>query len=305
MFIAKGLQKGNEFWKYLIGSFLMFLSSIIGQLPLLLALCFEVYVNGRKYPVGNQELMLFFDSNLMLFFMLLPFVVTFLTIYFVVKKKHNQAFLSIVTSRKAMDLGRFFYSFSIWAIFVVITTFGAYYFSPEDFILNFRLVPFLTLFVVATLLIPFQSSVEELIFRGYLMQGFAVLSKNKGFSLIFTSLIFGLMHYFNPEVDKIGPLIFVYYIGTGLFLGVLTLMDEGLELSLGFHAANNLFGALLVTSDWSALQTYSVFKDVSEPNTFSNIILPVFVFYPLLLFIFKHKYKWSNWQEKLTGKINI
>jgi hypothetical protein len=35
--------------------------------------------------------------------------------------------------------------------------------------------------------------------------------------------------------------MFVYYIGTGLFLGI-TLMDEGMELALGFHAANNLVG---------------------------------------------------------------
>jgi hypothetical protein len=43
-------------------------------------------------------------------------------------------------------------------------------------------------------------------------------------------------------------------------------MDEGMELALGFHAANNLVGALLVTSDWSAFQTHSIFKDISEPE---------------------------------------
>jgi hypothetical protein len=42
-------------------------------------------------------------------------------------------------------------------------------------------------------------------------------------------------------------------------------MDEGMELALGFHA-NNLVGALLVTSDWSAFQTHSIFKDISEPK---------------------------------------
>jgi hypothetical protein len=43
-------------------------------------------------------------------------------------------------------------------------------------------------------------------------------------------------------------------------------MDEGMELALGFHAANNLVSALLVTSDWSAFQTHSIFKDISEPK---------------------------------------
>ena len=43
----------------------------------------------------------------------------------------------------------------------------------------------------------------------------------------------------NPEVEKLGYLILVYYIGSGLFLGIITLMDEGIELALGFHFANN------------------------------------------------------------------
>lgn len=137
------------------------------------------------------------------------------------------------------------------------------------------------------------------------MQGFANLSRNRWFPLLMTSLIFGSLHVFNPEVLKMGYFIMVYYIGTGFFLGVLTLMDEGIELSLGFHAANNLIGALLVTSDWSVFQTHSVFKDMSEPSAGLDVILPIVVIYPILLFIFTKKYGWKNWKEKLTGNIDI
>ena len=120
-----------------------------------------------------------------------------------------------------------------------------------------------------------------------------------------TSVIFGSMHILNPEVDKIGYWVLVYYIGTGLFLGILTLMDEGLELALGFHAANNLITALLVTSDWTAIQTNSLFKDTSSPGGMWEIFIPVFIIFPSLLFIFNKKYQWTNWKEKLTGKISI
>jgi hypothetical protein len=120
-----------------------------------------------------------------------------------------------------------------------------------------------------------------------------------------TSLIFGSMHWFNPEVTKMGNIIMIYYIGTGLFLGVITLMDEGMELALGFHAANNLTGALLVTSDWSVFQTHSVFIDLSEPSAGFDVILPVVIIYPILLFIFSKKYNWNNWKEKLTGDITV
>jgi membrane protease YdiL (CAAX protease family) len=162
----------------------------------------------------------------------------------------------------------------------------------------------LILVVLGAVLIPIQTSTEEYVFRGYLMQGFANLARNRWFPLLMTSVIFGSMHVFNPEVEKMGYIIMVYYIGTGLFLGILALMDEGIELSLGFHAANNLIGALLVTSDWSVFQTHSIFKDMSEPSAGFDVILPVVVVYPVLLFIFAKKYGWNNWKEKLTGKID-
>ena len=140
-------------------------------------------------------------------------------------------------------------------------------------------------------------------FRGHLMQGLGIMAKNRWVPLIITSILFGIMHAANPEVGKLGYGIMVFYIGTGFFLGILTLMDEGLELALGFHAANNLTAALLVTADWTAFQTNSIYKDVSEPTFGWDILIPVLVIYPILLFVFSKKYGWSNWKDRLTGKV--
>ena len=81
-------------------------------------------------------------------------------------------------------------------------------------------------------------------------------------------------------------------------------MDVSLELALGFHAANNLFTALLVTADWTAFQTHSVLRDVSDPDIGNfEIFASVLILYPILIFIFAKVYKWTNWKEKLTGSI--
>ena len=111
------------------------------------------------------------------------------------------------------------------------------------------------------------------------------------------------MHLGNPEVEKLGYGIMVYYIGTGFFLGIITLMDEGLELALGFHAANNLFGALLVTADWQAFSVESLYRDVSQPVLGWDVLVPIFVVFPILLIVFSKKYGWTNWKDKLTGKV--
>ncbi|HKO78596.1 MAG TPA: CPBP family intramembrane glutamic endopeptidase [Flavobacterium sp.] len=303
MFIEQGIDINNKFWKYILGSMFIIGASFVGQLPMLAMILFQTSFQGKVYPTTDQELMNFFEPNLNLFLLLISFVFALGGIYFAVRFLHKQAFLSIVTSRKKMDWKRVFFSFFVWSIFTVVSTLLICYLNPADFKANFQLIPFLILVAIATLLVPIQTSVEELIFRGYLMQGFANLWGNKWFPLLMTSIIFGLMHLFNPEVTKMGNIIMVYYIGTGFLLGIMTLMDDGMELALGFHAANNLIGALLVTSDWSAFQTYSIFKDVSEPEAGLDIIFPVVVIYPLLLIIFGVKYNWSGWKEKLTGTI--
>jgi hypothetical protein len=175
--------------------------------------------------------------------------------------------------------------------------------SPEDYIWNFRWDEFAILAILAILLVPLQTSFEEYLFRGHMMQGLGIISGNRWVPLLVTSLLFGIMHLANPEVERLGFGILIFYIGTGFFLGILTLMDEGMELALGFHAANNLITALLVTADWTAFQTDSIYKDISQPELGWDLLVPVFVIFPLLLWFFSKKYKWTGWKDRLTGPV--
>ena len=148
-------------------------------------------------------------------------------------------------------------------------------------------------------MIPIQTSAEELLFRGYLLQGFGVLFKNRWLPLILTSVLFGGLHYANPEVDQFGLGIMFYYIGTGFFLGIITLVDEGLELALGFHAANNLFGALLMSSEWSAFQTDAILIFTGQPVLWGEIIISLGLCYPIVFYLFYRKYHWKKISNKL------
>jgi membrane protease YdiL (CAAX protease family) len=303
MFIENGFLPENKFWKYLLGSLAIILASIIGNIPLGIAVAVKSVITGESYPATDAEVMHYLSPNITLFLLLLSFVFGFAAIVLVVKYFHKQTLLSVTTSRAKIDWGRIFFSFAVWSVFTLGSTVLMYYASPENYVWNFKPIPFLILAIIAILLIPIQTSCEEYVFRGYLMQGFALLAKNRWFPLLMTSVIFGGMHIANPEVEKMGYVVMVYYIGTGLFLGIITLMDDGMELALGFHAANNLVTALLVTSDWSAFQTHSVLKDVSTPTVGFEILTPILIIFPLLLFIFSKKYRWTDWKEKLTGTI--
>lgn len=244
-----------------------------------------------------------FGENLTFVMVILPLSIACLILWVWVKIMHRQSITSLTTSRAKVDWKRVFFSFGLWAILSVVMTLAVYFSHPENFKVNFQPEPFFTFLILAVLLIPLQTSFEEYLFRGYLMQGIGIATRSRLIPLLITSVMFGLMHIANPEVGKMGYVILIYYIGTGFFLGIITLMDEGLELALGFHAANNLIGALLITSDWTAFQTHSVFKDLSEPSAGFDVILPVFVIFPVLIYIFAKKYQWTNWKEKLTGRI--
>jgi membrane protease YdiL (CAAX protease family) len=282
-------------WKYLIIPILFF--GLIG-LNFLAIIVLDLDVEAIIQKEIETK-----GTNRFLVESLLPFAIGLAMVFLWVKYVHKQSITSLTTSRKKIDWKRIVFSFSVWTILTLVI-FGIDYFSsPENYQWNFELKPFLTLCVIAIILVPIQTSFEEYFFRGYLMQGLGVAFKNKVVPLVLTSTIFGLLHLGNPEVAKLGNLIMVYYIGTGFFLGILTLMDEGLELALGFHAANNLITALLVTANWTAFQTDSIFKDISVPTIGYDVLIPVCLLFPLILLLFSKKYGWTNWKDKLFGKV--
>ena len=305
MYIQQAFISLHEWWRYLVGFIIIFLASQLGSIPLLIAVMFKVMAEG-----GNIEsiqdpnvMMTVLDSNLTLFLMLLSFAIGLLGVYLVVKFLHKQPFVALTTSRKKTDWGRVFFGFALIAITTIVVTSLDFYNNPENYVLQFDLVPFIILAVIAVIMIPLQTSFEEYLFRGYLMQGIGVLTKNRWLPLIVTSVIFGALHMANPEVDKLGNIIMIYYSGTGFFLGIMTLMDEGMELALGFHAGNNLIAALLVTADWTVFKTNSVLKDISEPSAGFDVIAPVLILYPIFLLIMAWRYKWTDWSGKLFGKV--
>lgn len=295
MYIIQGRQGQLGMWKYLPIPIVFMLLMGFNYLAIKM-LGIDVTELMKQQILAKGKTRVFVEN-------LVPFVVFLGGLFFWVRYVHQQSLLSLTTSRKKIDWSRVLFIFGLMSLFIVISTYISYLMNPEVFQVNFDPVSFVILACVSILLIPIQTSFEEYFFRGYLMQGLGLAFKNRWAPLILTSVLFGLMHAANPEVEKMGYILMVYYIGTGLFLGIITLMDEGLELALGFHAANNLMTVLLVTADWTALQTDSIFIDLSEPSAGFDILTPVLIVFPILLFILSKKYKWTGWSAKLFGNI--
>ena len=305
MYIKQAFNFIHNWWLYIAGLAIIVVAVVLGQIPYTIILIAKATEAGLDLQnLDLSQTMGLIESNLNLFLMLLPFAAGFLGVFFVAKALHQQSVRSLTTSRSKIDWKRFWFAFLFWGIISSGLVLIDHYMSPENYVFNFKLVPFLILAGIAIVLVPLQTSFEEYLFRGYLMQGIGVLCKNKWVPLIITSVLFGILHIANPEIEKLGYILLVHYIGTGFFLGIITLMDDGLELALGFHAANNLFTALLVTADWTAFQTNSVLRDISDPDIGSiEIFASVLIIYPILIFVFANVYKWNNWKDKLIGSV--
>lgn len=304
-FIEQAYKGKNEWWMYVLTIFAIFVAIQLASIPLLIAGYFAADgdMEVLMADANNNFMGIGINRNLYLALMIFTFMVALFVLFIFVKYVHKRDFKTIVTSRAKIDWKRFWFAFILWGSIAAITTLIGVFLAPEDVVWNFKPVPFFTLVTISFLMLPFQTSAEELVFRGYLMQGIGTATKNRWMPLFITSIAFGLLHGMNPEVEKLGWGIMVFYIGTGFLYGITTLMDEGTELALGLHASNNIIAAFLVTTDWTVFQTDALYLDTSDPELTWDAYIPVFVIYPLLLLVFSKKYKWNSWQEKLFGKV--
>jgi hypothetical protein len=305
-FIQQAYKGNNEWYHWVFTIILVFIGwQVLGIIPLVMvAAAHSKDATAFMIAAKDSFMSLGINSNLFLFLMILMFFVGLIFLFISIKYIHKRDITSLVTSRNKVDWKRFWFGFVSWGVIAAVIIYLGILMSPEDYVWNFKLTPFFILVAISFLFLPFQTSFEELLFRGYFMQGLGILAKNRWLPLIVTSVSFGLLHGANPEVEKLGYISMVFYIGTGFFYGITTLMDEGTELSLGLHAINNIVAAFFVTTDWTVFQTDALYVDTSEPSVGWEMFFPVLVLYPLMLYIFSKKYGWNNWLEKLTGKIS-
>jgi membrane protease YdiL (CAAX protease family) len=373
-YIQQAYTGENKWFHWVLTIVLVFIGwQILGVIPLTVAAFLHSADLNEFIAAGDDSFMsLGMNKNLFLFLMLFMFAVGLFFLCIAMKYIHKRTVTSLVTSRKNIDWKRFWFGFLSWGIVVVLLSLIGILLAPDSYTFNFNPKPFFILVAISIVFIPLQTSLEELLFRGYFMQGLGVSTLNKRFPLVFnylllsilsivflsktknysffnmvivftvftlvlffllelkpiskffnstfnnnlvnfynskltplliTSVCFGLLHGANPEVQKLGSITMIFYIGTGFFYGITTLMDEGTELALGLHASNNMIAAFLITTDWMVFQTDALFIDTSEPSVTWEMFIPVFILYPLILVLFSKKYGWTNWLEKLTGKV--
>jgi uncharacterized protein len=296
-FLETAFTGKNNWWRYVVMIVVTLIASnTIGSLPLIIALFAKaaddpgVITQFAENP-GNYGL-LGLDSFTGLIVMIFPFIAGLAAFVILVKPLNGRTFKMTLTGSGKIRWSHFFISALVWLILSAIYLFVYLKIDPSNFMINNQTISLLLISVIAIVFIPFQAAYEEVIFRGYLMQGFATVLRYRWFPLIMTSVLFGLLHSLNPEVKEFGFFTMMpQYIVFGLIFGIVTIMDDGIEASMGAHAANNIFLVIMVTHESSALQSPALYEQVSvHPWTeFAGLAFSGGAFIIILNIIFRWK----------------
>ena len=296
-FLENILEKDNKFWKYLVTVVVAFVSAnVIGAIPLMMVVVVQIVKTGSGFsPEMFQNLdftSIGISQNMFLLFMLIPFTIGLFVTILLIKFLHKRSFSETVNGTKKVRWNRILTGFCVWLLLLALYLSIRYIMNPENFVVQFNIQTFIPLVIIALVFFPFQITFEELLFRGYLAQGVGAWTKSRWLVVVIPSVLFGLMHMANKEVSTYGFWAAMpHYVLFGLIFGFASVLDDGIELAVGMHAANNIFSCLFVTFDASSLKTPAILSQQSFNMQTASIAL--FVLGLIALFIFAKRYKWE------------
>jgi len=305
MFFEKAFEGKNDWWRYLVVFILIILGYLIGQLPMTLALWKSINDDPNLTTDDlfsfqeNPDFSVFgINPNMGFALLLMMFLGAMVAFYFIFKPMHKREFRTLTTPKSRINWSKIFFAFFLWLALILGFELISYFLNPGNYTFHFQWNTFIALLLLSIFILPIQTSAEELIFRGYMLQGLGMLTGSRLIPLIITSILFGIIHSMNPEVKEFGfATMQFYYISAGLLLGILTVMDDSLELALGVHAATNFAGAVFVGYDGAVIQTESLMK-TSEVNP-TMMTIGFYITAIIFLMIVKFRYKWGSFNRIL------
>ncbi len=283
-FLEPGRGKDNQAWRYVLTLVTIIWAALLGGLiVILVAYAFEGSLDIETYsPIS------------VLLVSMLPFLAVLLTLWGCLRLFHKRGLLSLVRPTGAFSWQKILLSGVLWFFLAGLSDLVLAILNPANYRWSFDAKSFFLFLLPALILVPIQTSTEELVFRGYLTQWAGRYSRRMWLPLLVPSIVFMSMHALNPEVEAYGFwLTMPMYLGIGLLMAWVTLKTGGLEMALGLHLANNLYATLIVTFPNTALPSPAFFS-IQTYEPVAALIQQVIVMAVYLGFIYLIKREWMR-----------
>jgi len=239
-----------EFWRYLFLIIIMVGVMLVAQ---------AIFLVLASLLEGTMDFNLFPPMTL-LWVTMLPFVALLIFLVPGIRLIHQQSIKSVFTQKTIFNWKLLIKSAIIWFVLSGLADIIISILQPGNYVFSFSFFSFFPYMLIAILLIAFQITAEEVLFRSYLLHGLTRLFRYRWLGITLQAILFGILHAANPEVTSYGLLTTMpFYIGIGLLLGWLSFRSKGLEIALGLHFANNLYATSMVTFSESAIPSPAIF----------------------------------------------
>lgn len=289
-FFQQSYSGRNNWWRYaiMLGVFLMpFLYRFIKSYVTIPLLSFFPEDVSIRFAIKEVR------------FIILVFL--FLGLFSVI---HQRKYRTLITSRKKFDFLRFWLSFSVWGVLLMLVFSVMVMLNPDIYKWNFELFPFLKLFLLSIVFIPFRVFFITIFINSYTLQFLTKFFKKPFIALIISVLLFTIFMYMRNKsaINASGNQLILYYLTLGLMIYLIIILDSGIEIITGLFLASSLISRLFVTYSTNKIQLDAIFlKTGSKDVILFSYVIP-FICCPLFfVFLFK-VYQWKNWKEQLFTK---
>ncbi len=275
-FLENAQEGKNNWWRYLLTVTLSLVggSLVAGILMAVLLVLYSVFLS----PGGASSILVILQTTLSSPFTLIvllgvSYTISVILFYICLRFLHHKKFLSVINTVSRLRWKMLIKGLIVWLLIMLVFSLPDLIFNPQSYQVTFNFNGFIILLVLCLLAVPIQASFEEILFRGYLMQGFSLLSKKPWVPLLITSIIFGLVHFFNGTSFVVDISIVLSTFIIGMMLGVIALGDNGIETAMGVHIGNNLYVFLIYNSVDSGLPGLPSMVTAQSADPFAGLPL--------------------------------
>lgn len=282
-FINQAFNDKNNWWRYAI----------------LLSVFLSPFLSKFIYRSFLRPFFSYFPDDVTVKLAIREFrYVILLTLFFgMFKLLHKRNVKTLITGRKKFDFLRFWLSFSVWGVVLILVFSVKVILYPELYKFNFNLFPFLKLSILITFMSIFKVVFTVALMNSYVLQMFTVMFKKTWLALLISVLLFTSLMYL--QNSNLGLSSIFYYLVLGVFLYLIIILDDGTELALGVLLVSILVSRLFITYSTYKTQLDAVFTKEGSRDTF---LLGVVIPFCFIIFFF-FLYRTYDWKEKLTKVI--
>jgi hypothetical protein len=215
-----------------------------------------LFLELLRAPLRNWELVSAYKALSVLAVEFGFLAVWFFAVWLALVAVHRRGLRTVLTGARRFRWSHLLASFFVLLAILLVALAAQALVWPDELEVRFDPARFFLMLPWVAVMLVLQVLAEEVVFRGYLLQGLRLLLPAWTVWLAVT-VLFALAHGLNPETMN-EPLFLLMFVIISGYLTFLPFHSNGLEVALGVHLANNVAALLLVGNELSNYPTSTI-----------------------------------------------